>query len=303
MKTNSMKRMRAHILLRMVVATSLLTILAGMPQQPARAGAIRRVKPLGVNTGQCSTWLEACSLQRALSISVAGDEIWAAAGTYLPTTAMTNRSGTFQLKNGVAIYGGFLLGDTNRTDRDPAMHITILSGAIGLPQDNDNSYHVVTGTGTDNTAVLDGFTITGGYANGIGANETLGGGLFNDGGSPTLVAINFNHNTASDGGGMYTNAGSPILNQVSFINNTATDDGGGIYNSTGGAPSLSNVTFVGNHAGNAGGAMYNSQNSLPELINDTFNGNSADATGGQCRTPTAATPPSKTAFYGVTLPL
>ena len=35
-------------------------------------------------------------------------------------------------------------------------------GMKRLTNNGENSYHVVTGSGTDSTAVLDGFTITGG---------------------------------------------------------------------------------------------------------------------------------------------
>ena len=64
--------------------------------------------------------------------------------------------------------------------------MTILSGDIGTVDDNsDNSYHVVTGSDTDITALLDGFTITAGNANVVGEKGT-GGGMVNAGGSPTV---------------------------------------------------------------------------------------------------------------------
>ena len=51
--------------------------------------------------------------------------------------------------------------------RDPNIYQTILSGDIGVVDNNsDNSYHVVTGSDTNSTAILDGFTITAGNANG-----------------------------------------------------------------------------------------------------------------------------------------
>ena len=43
--------------------------------------------------------------------------------------------------------------------------VDAMSGDIGVAGDNsDNSYHVVTGSGTNNTAILDGFIISGGNA-------------------------------------------------------------------------------------------------------------------------------------------
>ena len=121
------------------------------------------------------SWANACTLQTALTSAVSGDEIWVAAGTYKPTTG-TDRSATFQLKNGVAIYGGFAGTETARDQRNPVANLTILSGDIDnndsqtpiitdlttVTGNTTNSYHVVTGaTG----ATLDGFTITAGNAN------------------------------------------------------------------------------------------------------------------------------------------
>ena len=58
---------------------------------------------------------------------------------------------------------------------------------------SDNSYHVVTGaTG----ATLDGFTITAGNANG-GYPNNRGGGMYNNGSSPTLTNVTFSGNSAT----------------------------------------------------------------------------------------------------------
>jgi len=51
-------------------------------------------------------------------------------GTHKPITGK-DRNATFQLKKGVAVYGGFAGTETARTQRDPAARITILSGEIG----------------------------------------------------------------------------------------------------------------------------------------------------------------------------
>ena len=79
-------------------------------------------------------------LQTALNWAVAGSEIWVAEGIYTPTNEFSPgdpRSATFQLKNGVALYGGFdpTVGDVGWADRDWVNNVTILSGDIGAAGD------------------------------------------------------------------------------------------------------------------------------------------------------------------------
>ncbi|MBK9925327.1 MAG: PD40 domain-containing protein [Anaerolineales bacterium] len=256
---------------------------------------------MGANNG--SSWIDAyTSLQSALSAAQSGDEIWVAAGTYRPTNGV-DRTISFTLKNSIAIYGGFAGTETLRSQRNVQTNVTTLSGDIGIAGDtSDNSYHIVVGNNTDNTAVLDGFTITGGNANGISPYDN-GGGMYSNLGSPTLTNIIFNINSAVYGAGMSNNANSnPVLANVTFNNNTAVSAGGGIYNfgssptltdvifsnnstvsnGEGGglfnkssSPSLQDVAFINNSA-TFGGGMINGENSNPNLTGVTFTGNNAE---------------------------
>jgi hypothetical protein len=146
---------------------------------PAAWGAVRYVKADSTSTSTTAnfgaSWDTAYpDLQMALAAAQSGDEIWVAAGTYKPTTG-TDRTVSFVMVTGVGIYGGFAGTETARSQRDWSAHATILSGDIGtIGTATDNSYHVVVGA---NGAVLDGFTITGGCANGSGINENGGGML------------------------------------------------------------------------------------------------------------------------------
>jgi hypothetical protein len=281
---------------------------------PANAAAVHYVTPDG--TGDCSSWANTCTLQTALTYAGNGDQIWAVAGTYKPSMG-TNREATFQLKSGVALYGGFVGAETERNQRDPTLNLTILSGDIDnndsqMPIITDiatvtgnttNSYHVVTGA-TD--AILDGFIITAGNANDISGSNAgggqynnssnpvltnvifsgnsavyYGGGMYNKDSDPMLTNVTFDGNAAQEGGGMMNFAGSdPTLGGVTFIDNLAAMCGGAISNLLSSHPTLTNVTFSGNDATICGGAMENYADCDPTLTNVTFSGNSADKGGG-----------------------
>ena len=200
---------------------------------------IRRVDPSAqgpVHNG--NSWPTAfLTLQDALDQApAAGDEIWVAAGTYMPsvehcvvTNCMTmSEHKTFLLPDGVGIYGGFLGnapggGETLRSQRDPERNVTILSGDLLGDDDpadsgtlDDNAVHVVTADSVSDTTVLSGFTITAGHAKGIGCGanpnecpddpDNFAGGLLVYAGSgqtssPQITRCVFIDNTAPFGGG------------------------------------------------------------------------------------------------------
>ena len=169
----------------------------------------------------CTSWTDACpDLQTALGRAVRGDEILVAAGTYRPG-ASGDRAATFQLKSGVTVYGGFAGAESSGNAPDWEANPTILSGDLdGSGGHNDSdAYHVVTGSSADATAVLDGFTITGGIAD--GGSPPGGAGMYNYSGSPTLTNVTFSGNRASVGAGMYNdNYSNPTLTNVTFSGNS-----------------------------------------------------------------------------------
>ena len=170
-------------------------LVALLPAAPARAATTIFVKANASGTNNGTSWANAyTSLITALSASVTGDQIWVAAGTYNPTSS-ADRTASFGLKSGVAVYGGFAGTETLLGQRNISANPTILSGDIGVPGDNaDNTYHVVTSRNTDTTAILDGFIITGGNADWAGPDYDIGGEFYNYGGSPLLANIIFNAN-------------------------------------------------------------------------------------------------------------
>ncbi|MFI5378941.1 MAG: choice-of-anchor Q domain-containing protein, partial [Tepidisphaerales bacterium] len=220
------------------------------------------------NNGQ--DWPDAfTSLQSALAAAVPGDTIDVAQGDYLPGGDPT---ATFQLIEGMTLQGGFATGGVSGPN--PAAYPTVLDGAGA----NYNSYHVVTAIGGSVPAVLQGFTITGGKADGSGnAHSGLGGGMIVASGSLAVSNCIFNANSAASGGGIYVYAGASLtLSAVTISGNSATSGssgtGGGGMAMAGSAVAVINSTFSGNSGADVGG-IYEDSTSTLTLSNCTLNGN------------------------------
>ncbi len=255
----------------------------------------------GDNNG--TDWANAyLTLQSALATSPPDSEIHVAQGTYYPDegTGQTDndRTSTFQLLNGVIIFGGYPAGGGSEQERDPTANETILSGDLqqddvsepgidDLSSLSDNAYHVVTGTGTNSTARLIGFTIKRGHANVEAGRHHLGAGLVCDfSGDPWLESVIIEENFASlVGGGAYLNEGDPRFFKVEFRNNFTTTDGSGVAGEGGAIYfNLSNATltsssFTGNQALSNGGAL-SLHGSSPTIFNCTFANNHSEVSGG-----------------------
>ncbi len=238
---------------------------------------VRANAPVG---GNGTSWATAFNdLHDAICVAVGSndvvDEVWVAAGTYKPDRGLGNRLISFRLANGVAIYGGFAGTETLLSQRNPNVNVTILSGDIGVVGDvSDNTYHVLTGSDLDSTAVLDGFTVTGGNANSGSFPHHAGGGMRNACGSPTLVNCAFSSNRAEFGGAVENYVGSnPSFVNCTFASNIATNASGAMNNNAS-SPSLSGCSFTGNTAG-ASGAIGNAFGSNAVLTGCMFTNNTA----------------------------
>ncbi|AUC85094.1 hypothetical protein CW731_07230 [Polaribacter sp. ALD11] len=132
----------------------------------------------GNNNG--SNWANAyTNLDNAITNTLAGEEIWMAAGTYKPHTS--NRTVYYTInKKDLRIYGGFIGTETTRNQRDFIANKTILSGDLQANDVNvtdyannyanttrnaDNSHHIINVTATGNNLLLDGLIISDAHNN------------------------------------------------------------------------------------------------------------------------------------------
>jgi hypothetical protein len=132
--------------------------------------------------------------------------IHVARGTYKPsaeTTPGDPRSATFTLLDDVELLGGFagVQQPSDPDERNFRVYETYLNGDIGAAyQNQDNCYHVVDGSGTNPSALLDGFIIRKGYADRDTAPPLdRGAGLYIHQGAPTVRNCVFDFNTAMYG--------------------------------------------------------------------------------------------------------
>ncbi len=144
------------------------------------------------------------------------------------------------------------------------------------PKRLDNSYHVISCTNIDETAILDGFTVTAGNS---AYTRYSGSGIYIDNSSPKLINCTFIGNTAYSGGGIYCFINSnPTITNCLISDNTSASYGGGIYIDSSSATIL-NCTITGNVATQKGGGVYVSHNSHVDITNsilwDNFSENNS----------------------------
>jgi hypothetical protein len=241
-------------------------------------------------------------------------------GANLPSVSSA-REHTFHLRNNIQLLGGFDGDETSYQERNPAVYKTILSGDIQQndPTITDNSFHVVTGERLGVTAVIDGFTIKAGNANGEDVwvptcsgidcpdepggcdyeldpalDGKIGGGMLLLGVpqagcgacQPLVLRCKFEGNRAGKkGGGVYFagNPGShPIFSNCQFIGNES-ETGAGFANDTGNTGlancTLMNCLFVDNTATQTGAAVWVRATNGAGLINCTVADNTSGTSG------------------------
>ena len=149
-----------------------------------------------------------------------GRQIWVAAGLYKPSRVF-KRTDSFQLVNGVALYGGFRGNETNLNQRDFSKYPAILSGDIDIDLIN-SCYNVVSARDVDGTAVLDGFVVTAAATEAIRCEnaqpliancvitDNVNDGIYCLNASPLITSCTIKNN-AGDGLECYGGSSAPIL--------------------------------------------------------------------------------------------
>lgn len=267
------------------------------------AQSVHYVKP--GNTGTGASWANASGdIQAMINASVAGDQIWVAAGTYKPNRRAdavtvitpTHPYNAFVLKAGVKLYGGFAGTETTLTARNWTANRSILSGDIRVNNNDPKCYHVVISSGNavvgTDTAKIDGFTVRDGRAdlnsfgttvNGLSVEFNIGAGIYNVGdatsSAPVIANCVISNDTALiSGGGIFNSYASPTIINCIISNNVALADYAGGIGNDHANPIISHCIIVNNIGTNGGGINNNA--SLPVITNCNISGNTARGSGG-----------------------
>jgi uncharacterized repeat protein (TIGR01451 family) len=241
------------------------------------------------------------TIQDALDDAAPGDEIRVAQGTYDQVNAHGGLAQVVHITRSVTLRGGY--STVNWTIPRPALNPTVIDAAGGGRGISISGAASVT---------VDGFTITGGDAAGLGGGD--GGGIHIYGASVTVrdCEIVSNHTgTGADGGGIYAEdatvsvfdsvvrgnhcgldgGGICFLNTSGVIDgnvieeNTTDKDGGGVIlmrSVGGGSPAVivSNNDIVSNTAAQNGGGLYTANVHVTVQGNHILSNTALTANGG-----------------------
>jgi len=229
-----------------------------------------------------SNWKRAYRhLQEALAVATAGMVIKVAEGTYYPDRGVgigpEASMATFKLKDGITLEGGYAGYDADNPDaRDPRSYPTHLSGDLkqndlwGLINTHDNAYHVLSAQQLAQTAVIDGFIVRDGHADGD-YPAIYGGGLLIEDADVMVVDCVFQDNIGTNGGAIACLGGQLNLVNTDCSGNRAWVFGGAVF-SLEGRIELTNCLLSGNTAGYeaAGGSAIFTINGDVKAVNCTI---------------------------------
>lgn len=235
-----------------MLASCLLTLLFRPPAPAAGLLAgVRYVRPDGSDAGNvCLAPGTPCAtIQRAVDVAAAGDEVWVAGGTYAGVQARQGISQVLYISQSVTIQGGYTA--VFDSPPDPQANPTILDAA---------GQGRVIYVAPAQIVSLAGLQLVNGRA-ALANGSSFGGGLYSANAELSLTGMVLAHNQAAFGGGLYVYGGRLSLQNSALTNNQAGQGGGGarLFNIGPDAALLAGNTFSGNMAALFGGGLYLSQ--------------------------------------------
>jgi|GEM_PF-2986514 len=245
-----------------------------IPNHPAL-----RVKPGITQSPDGLSWGNAYNnIQDAINaaaISTPKCEVWVAAGTYYLSTSL-------EMKDGVAVYGGFIGTETSREERNWVSNPTVLDG--------QNQVGVITAFEAGPATRIDGFTITNG-------RNWFGAGIYCDSSPITITNNIITGNIATEidmglmtidpqmyaGSGICCNESNCLISNNTIIKNGARLETNGIltdYSSYGAgiylqssSPAILNNVIAMNCCDYEGGGIYCDVYSAPVIARNLISNN------------------------------
>ena len=204
-----------------------------------------------------------------------GAHLWIKEGSYLPCTD-NDRAKSFQVPEGVSVYGGFAGNETSEEERNRNDHPSVLSGNIGATgSTTDNTFHVVAtiGNASDQYIRIDGLTIRDG--NTVNAPYPYGGGILTGYKNRIYNCLITSNNCEQGGGGVFTTGIAEIVGCTFSDNHAAT--GGAIVVSLYSTVTVRNCMISQNSAWSYGGGIENDGTCI--INNSLIVNNSGDGGG------------------------
>ena len=210
----------------------------------------------GDDSNSGKSWKEPfATISKAIAAcsSAGGGEVWVAKGTYYPDSSM-------EMKNGVAVYGGFNGSEAALSERQIGVETII---------DGQSKIRIFSNRQLNASAKIDSLIFENAFA-------VLGAAIYNSqGSSPTISNCVFRKNKAGGEGGAICNkeASMPHISNCKFYENSARR-GGAVMNLGNSHAIVENCRFESNAAGERGGAVANMSSSAT-IKNCDFIGNTA----------------------------
>jgi parallel beta-helix repeat protein len=257
-------------------------LLAGTGSGSVWAGPdteIIRVAESGSDAPGCGTIVSPClTLQYAIDTAADGDEMRIATGVYTDIHSTGTLSQVAFIDRDLLVRGGYSVGNWDVSD--PAGNPTVLNAQ------GRGRVLVVSGTVT---VTLEGLTVTGGDAAGLGGaigGYDGGGGLFVYSSTVTVSDCAIYSNTASTtsegrGGGLYARGGHVTISGNQIHDNVASaGGGGGLFEQSQALLLTGNEVYSNVATGRGGGGFFVIDSSGATVTGNSLFQNSADASGG-----------------------